>query len=228
MSFPVRSACCAVCLSLTFLGLVAADEYLNGIKWEEPKIVKPGEAGQAPSDAVVLFDGKDMSAWENAGNWKVVDGAMVSGKGDARTKESFGDCQLHIEWSAPVPAKGSGQGRGNSGVFLMNTYEIQVLDSYDNTTYFDGQAGAIYKQTPPQVNAMRPPGEWNVYDIVAVDGVVKLAVNGKFVNGGRGSTQKKGYLCLESEGAEIRFRNIKIMELPPGVTAPGQTAPELD
>ena len=166
MSFPVRSACCAVCLSLTFLGLVAADEYLNGIKWEEPKIVKPGEAGQAPSDAVVLFDGKDMSAWENAGNWKVVDGAMVSGKGDARTKESFGDCQLHIEWSAPVPAKGSGQGRGNSGVFLMNTYEIQVLDSYDNTTYFDGQAGAIYKQTPPQVNAMRPPGEWNVYDII--------------------------------------------------------------
>ena len=94
------------------------------------------------------------------------DGAMVSGKGDVRSKESFGDCQLHIEWSAPAPATGAGQGRGNSGIFLMDTYEIQVLDSYENATYFDGQAGAIYKQTPPQANAMRPPGEWNVYDII--------------------------------------------------------------
>jgi len=144
----------------------SADEYLNGIEWKEPAIVKPGEAGGPPSDAVVLFDGTDLSAWDNADNWKVEDGAMVSGKGDVRTKAAFGDCQLHIEWSAPTPATGSGQGRGNSGIFLMDAYEIQVLDSYDNKTYFDGQAGAIYKQTPPQVNAMRAPGEWNVYDII--------------------------------------------------------------
>ena len=91
---------------------------------------------------------------------------MVAGGGDITSKEAFGDCQLHIEWSAPVPPTGAGQGRGNSGVFLMNTYEIQVLDSFDNQTYFDGQAGAIYKQTPPEVNAMRPPGQWNVYDII--------------------------------------------------------------
>ncbi|MCO6453913.1 MAG: DUF1080 domain-containing protein [Pirellulaceae bacterium] len=145
---------------------LAADEYLSGIEWKKPPVVTPGEQGGAPSDAVVLFDGSDLSAWENADNWKIVDGVMVSGRGDARTRQAFGDCQLHIEWSAPTPATGSGQGRGNSGIFLMNTYEIQVLDSFDNPTYFDGQAGAIYKQTPPQVNATRPPGEWNVYDII--------------------------------------------------------------
>jgi hypothetical protein len=160
------------CLAILFAvgGLlqtqVEADEYLNGIEWKAPAILTPGTAGSAPSDAVVLFDGKDLSAWSGAENWKIVDGAMVAGRGNPQTKESFGDCQLHIEWSAPTPAKGTGQGRGNSGVFLMNTYEIQVLDSYENKTYYDGQAGAIYKQTPPQVNAMRPPGEWNVYDII--------------------------------------------------------------
>ncbi|MEZ6086516.1 MAG: DUF1080 domain-containing protein [Pirellulaceae bacterium] len=145
---------------------VSADEYLNGIQWKEPTIIQPGAPGEPPSDATILFGGEDLSAWTGSENWKVEDGVMISGKGDLRTKDSFGDCQLHIEWSAPTPAKGSGQGRGNSGVFMMNTYELQVLDSYDNTTYFDGQAGAIYKQQPPQVNAMRPPGEWNVYDII--------------------------------------------------------------
>ena len=143
-----------------------ADEYLNGIEWKEPPVVAPGENGAAPSDAVVLFNGKDLSAWQGVENWKLEDGVMVSGKGDARTKESFGDCQLHIEWAAPTPAKGSGQGRGNSGVFFMDTYELQVLDSFDNKTYFDGQAGAIYKQTPPQVNATRAPGTWNIYDVI--------------------------------------------------------------
>ncbi|MEO8495910.1 MAG: DUF1080 domain-containing protein, partial [Planctomycetota bacterium] len=119
----------------------SADEYLNGIKWDPTPIITVDRNG-VPSDAVVLFDGSDLSAWENVDNWKIEGGALVSGKGDARTKESFGDCQLHIEWSAPVPATGSSQARGNSGIFLMNTYELQVLDSYDNETYFDGQAGA--------------------------------------------------------------------------------------
>jgi hypothetical protein len=160
--FCVKS-CLLVCVALVMTCSASAEEFLNGIEWKETvKVNNPG----IPSDATVLFDGKDLSAWNEADNWKVVEGIMVAGKGNPVTKESFGDCQLHIEWSAPTPPKGNGQGRGNSGVFLMNTYEIQVLDSYENPTYFDGQAGAIYKQTPPQVNATNPPGEWNVYDIV--------------------------------------------------------------
>ncbi len=158
---------CVTCFLLFATALAAqADEYLSGIEWQEPKVVTPGKDGGPPSDAIVLFDGTDFSAWNGADNWKIEDGAMVAGRGDIRTKESFGDCQLHIEWSSPTPARGRGQGRGNSGVFFMDTYEIQVLDSFENKTYFDGQAGAIYKQTPPQVNAMNPPGEWNTYDII--------------------------------------------------------------
>jgi hypothetical protein len=215
------------------------DEYLNGIKWEEPAVVKPGDSNGAPSDAVVLFSGKGLEAWENADNWKVVDGAMVSGRGDVRTKESFGDCQLHIEWSAPVPAKGSGQGRGNSGVFLMNTYEIQVLDSYDNKTYSDGQAGAIYKQTPPQVNAMRPPGQWNVYDIIWTaprfneDGTLKSPAYITAIHNGvlilnhfklkgdtpydRPAVYKKHAdrlpIRLQDHGNPVRFRNVWVREI---------------
>lgn len=144
----------------------SAEEYLNGIKWQAPPIITPGDKdSDPPSDAIVLFDGTDLSKWNNSENWKVEDGVAYSGKGKIVTKEEFGDCQLHIEWTAPVPPKGSGQGRGNSGVFFMDRYEIQVLDSYDNETYHDGQAGAIYKQTPPAVNAMRPPTQWNTYDL---------------------------------------------------------------
>lgn len=142
-------------------------EYLPGIDWPEPPVVTPGaKDSDPPSDAIVLFDGKDLSAWEDGKNWRVEDGVAIVGSGPIRTKEKFGDCQLHIEWSAPDPPKGQGQGRGNSGVFLMGKYELQVLDSYQDETYRDGQAGAIYKQSPPMVNAMRPPGEWNVYDII--------------------------------------------------------------
>jgi hypothetical protein len=129
--------------------------------------VTPGKtAADPPSDAVILFDGKDLSAWENGDKWTVKDGVATVGKGDITTKQKFGDCQLHIEWSAPNPPHGHSQGRGNSGVFLQDRYEVQVLDSYHDETYFDGQASAIYKQTPPMVNAMRPPGEWNTYDII--------------------------------------------------------------
>ncbi len=157
-------------IGVVVLGAAAArscaQEYLTGIEWPKPPIIKPGaECGAAPADAVILFDGKDLSAWNGAETWKIEDGAMVVGRNFVETKEHFGDCQLHIEWSAPTPAKGEGQGRGNSGVFF-GPYELQVLDSYDNETYFDGQAGAIYKQMPPMANAMRPPGEWNVYDVL--------------------------------------------------------------
>lgn len=142
-------------------------EYLPGIEWPEPPVVEPAtQPGAPPSDAIVLFDGTDLSAWNGTDNWKVEDGVAIVGEGGITSKQSFGDCQLHAEWSAPVPPKGKGQGRGNSGIYFMGLYEVQVLDSYQSKTYFDGQAGAIYKQSPPMANAMRPPGEWNVYDIV--------------------------------------------------------------
>jgi hypothetical protein len=124
-----------------------------------------------PSDAIVLFDGKDLSHWRGSdggpAKWTVEDGyfATVAGTGYIHTQETFGDVQLHIEWATPTPAKGSSQGRGNSGVFLMGMYEIQVLDSYQNDTYADGQAAAVYAEYPPMYNASRPPGEWQSYDI---------------------------------------------------------------
>jgi hypothetical protein len=143
-----------------------------------PPIVTPGTAstqdapGKPPSDAIVLFDGTALEQWlSNDGStakWKVENGyfEVAPKTGNIHTKNSFGDCQLHVEFSAPNPPHGESQGRGNSGVFLMNTYEIQVLDSYDNKTYADGQAAAVYGQYPPLVNASRPPGQWQTYDIV--------------------------------------------------------------
>lgn len=228
-------------LGIAVCGRSFAGEYLNGIEWTKPAIVTPAQAGGPPSDAVVLFDGTDLSQWENTKNWKIEDGAMVSGKGDVRSKKAFGDCQLHIEWSAPVPAKGEGQGRGNSGVFLMDTYELQVLDSYENETYFDGQAGAIYKQTPPQVNATRPPGEWNVYDIIWTaprfneDGSLKspayvtalhngvLILNHFELKGDTPFTHPPEYkkhadrlpIRLQDHGNPVRFRNIWVREIKP-------------
>ncbi len=223
----------------------AGDEYLSGMVWEEPAVVRPGRDGGPPSDAVVLFDGKDLSAWENASRWRVEDGAMICGKGNIRTKQAFGDCQLHIEWSAPLPVTRQGQGRGNSGVFLMGIYEIQVLDSYDNQTYFDGQAGAIYKQTPPQVNAMRPPGKWNVFDILWTaprfqeDGSLKspafitalhngvVILNHFQLEGDTPFVRPPRYaphaerlpIMLQHHGSPVRFRNIWVREIRP---APGQ------
>jgi len=138
-----------------------------------PKVVSPGKTSMdAPSDAIVLFDGKDFSKWQsNNGDevkWKLENNAMtaVSGTTDIKTKQGFGDCQLHIEWRTPTEVKGNGQGRGNSGVYLMSRYDLQVLDSYKNPTYSNGQAGSIYKQYMPMVNACRPPGEWQSYDII--------------------------------------------------------------
>jgi 3-keto-disaccharide hydrolase len=143
-----------------------------------PPVITPGTAstpdtpGKPPSDAIVLFDGKDLGQWaaEDGGpaKWKVEQGYMevVPRTHNIHTKNSFGDCQLHVEFAEPTPPKGESQERGNSGVFLMNTYEIQVLDSYENKTYADGQAAAVYGQYPPLVNAARPPGQWQSYDIV--------------------------------------------------------------
>ncbi|GMV98579.1 MAG: hypothetical protein AMXMBFR83_29280 [Phycisphaerae bacterium] len=146
--------------------LSAADPpWQNGIDWPKPKVVQPGIDGSPPSDAIVLFDGKDLSSWRGGEKWTIRDGYAICG-GELTSKRAFGDCQLHVEWAAPAEVKGNSQGRGNSGIYLMGRYEVQVLDSYDNETYVDGQAAAIYKQHPPLVNASRKPGEWQSYDII--------------------------------------------------------------
>jgi hypothetical protein len=135
-----------------------------------PALVTPGmRVGDAPSDATVLFDGTNLSAWTPAKQaWNVENGyvEVVPNSGDLRTKERFGDVQLHVEWAAPTQVRGDSQNRGNSGIFLHGRYEVQVLDSFNNVTYPDGQAGALYGQWPPLVNAVRKPGEWQSYDIV--------------------------------------------------------------
>ena len=156
---------------------------LPGLPWHvhdparpHPRVVTPASApGGAPSDAIVLFDGKDLSKWvqrrrgqEVEPRWRLTDGYMeaVRNSGDLYTREKFGDCQLHVEWASPAEVRGSSQSRGNSGVYVMSRYEIQVLDAWNNPTYADGQAGAIYGQWPPLVNPARPPGEWNTYEIL--------------------------------------------------------------
>lgn len=141
--------------------------YESGIVWEEPKKVSPGEQGGPPSDAIVLFDGKSMGAWKGGEEWIIADGAVTAHRVPVSTKQSFGDCQLHVEFATPKEVKDKGQGRGNNGIGFMGArYEIQVLDSWENPTYFDGMCASIYKQRPPQVNASRKPGEWQTYDIV--------------------------------------------------------------
>ncbi len=149
------------------------DPTLTEIWSPVPRLVTAGKTNaDPPSDAIVLFRAeKDTSNWESKDgkpfNWKAGNNAftVVPFSGDLRTKQSFGDCQLHIEWRTPAEVKDSGQGRGNSGVFLMSLYELQVLDSYNNRTYSNGQAGSIYKQHIPMANVCKPPGEWQSYDI---------------------------------------------------------------
>jgi hypothetical protein len=235
--FPVAAA--LVGLALAAVRGAQAQEYLSGIKWKEPPIVTPGKtAADPPSDAVILFGGKDLSAWENGDKWTVKDGIATVGKGDITTKQKFGDCQLHIEWSAPNPPHGHSQGRGNSGVFLQDRYEVQVLDSYHDQTYFDGQASAVYKQTPPMANAMRPPGEWNTYDIIwnapkfKEDGSLEkpayvtvlhngvLTLNHFALQGATPFNQSPKYeahgklpIHLQDHGNPVRYRNIWIREI---------------
>jgi hypothetical protein len=217
-------------------------------KRPQPPMVDPGPAfppAPVPADAIVLFDGKDLSGWTTAkgapAKWLVKDGYMevVKGTGAIQTARTFGDCQLHVEWASPSPAVGSGQDRGNSGVFLMNTYEVQVLDSYQSRTYADGTAAALYGQYPPLVNVTRKPGEWQTYDIVfraprfdqngAVVSPARMTVihNGVLVHDAQeltGPTAHKARppykahadkmpIGLQDHGHPVRFRNIWIREL---------------
>jgi len=198
-----------------------------------PPVIAPGTNGAPPSDAVVLFDGTSTDAW-SGGPWAIEDGAMVvNGTGQIQTKESFGDVQLHLEWATPAEAEGESQGRSNSGVFLMGRYEVQILDSFENRTYADGQAAAMYGQYPPAVNACRAPGEWQAYDIVFEaprfegDEVVEPARvtvfhNGVLVHHAReflGATAHRTVpkyaphaaelpLALQDHGNPVRFRNV--------------------
>jgi len=169
---------------IVFLGLIgfAAGQTIPKMEWAvhdpnrpQPAVLDPGPAGPQvvpPPGAVVLFDGRDLSQWTDAkGNparWKLEQGYMevAAGTGSIQTKQGFGDCHLHVEWASPAVVKGEGQERGNSGVFLMNLYEVQVLDCYVNRTYPDGMTASIYGQHPPMFNVCRKPGEWQTYDIV--------------------------------------------------------------
>ena len=178
-------------------------------QWEPvPKIVMPGAQNNSPpSDAVVLFDGHDLNQWEaskdhSPAHWTVHDGVMTVDKttGNIQTKRRFKNYQLHLEWQVPKDISGEGQGRGNSGLFLASTgpgdegYEVQILDSWKNTTYVNGQAASIYKQAAPLVNAMRPPGEWQTYDVIWTAPVF----------GSDGSVKSPGYVTLFHNGVLVQ------------------------
>ncbi len=205
-----------------------------------PSGISPDKKAVPPSDAIILFNGIDLSDWVHVSNgspaaWKVEDGYMevVPKSGNIRTKEEFGDCQLHVEWASPVHVAGDGQSRGNSGVFMMGRYEVQVLDCYDNPTYADGVTGGIYGQFPPLVNACRRPGEWQTYDIIweaphfkddviVSPAYITILFNGVVVQNHTkllGPTTfrntlpytphpAKGPLELQDHGNPVRFRNI--------------------
>ena len=208
---------------------------------KEPCVVDPGPIGGPPADAVVLFDGHDLSQWKSLSGgeakWKITDGVLdVNGTGNIVSKEQFGDVQVHVEWASPSDAKGEGPDRGNSGVYLQGRYEIQVLDSYRNKTYFNGQAGALYGIAAPLVNACRKPGEWQTYDIIfhppkrssagkIEAGSVTVLHNGVLVQDhvavtGQSTTAAafqdvvaEGPLMLQDHGHPVRYRNIWVRRL---------------
>ena len=210
----------------------------------QPPTVTPGEGSAPPSDAKILFNGTSLDGWEHMDGrdceWTLGEGYMevVPKTGDVRTKEALGDMQLHLEFACPAEVEGDGQGRGNSGVFLMSLYEIQVLDNYENPTYADGTVGSIYGQYPPLANPLRKPGEWNIYDIlwegpqfdgqtVAAPACVTVFLNGVVLHHAKklqGPTQHKQLaqyephdpelpLRLQDHGDLVRFRNIWMREL---------------
>ncbi len=210
-----------------------------------PPMVDPGNMHHAPSDAIILFDGKNLNEWVSARNggapgWSVDNGILTvkGGTGDIKTKQAFEDCQLHIEWRTPAKVESEGQGRGNSGIFFMENYELQVLDNYKNVTYSNGQAGSIYKQHIPLVNASKAPGEWQTYDVIFTaprfndDGSLKsparitvlhnnvLVQNNVEIKGrteyiGAPSYKKHGALSiqLQDHGNPVSFRNIWLRKL---------------
>jgi hypothetical protein len=205
---------------------------------KEPKVVTTPE-GKAPSDAIVLFDGTNLDEWTytdgKPAGWIVSDGTMTVKGGGIRTKKEFGSMQIHVEFATPSPAKGEGQDRGNSGVYIQGIYELQVLDSYLNKTYFDGMAGAIYKEYAPLVNPAREPGKWQVYDVIfhapAFDSsgkvtkkaTVTVLYNGVLVQdnveiiatpgGVKDKEGIKGPIFLQDHNHPVKYRNVWVREL---------------
>ncbi|HEY2930927.1 MAG TPA: DUF1080 domain-containing protein [Acidobacteriota bacterium] len=256
---PTRLAVLAVLLLVSAAALASfavskeKEWKIHDMDRPQPPVISPPTAstqeaaGLAPSDAIVLFDGKDLTQWRSESGeptkWKAENGYMesVRGTGYAVTSQSFGDCQLHVEFATPTPPRGESQGRGNSGVFLMKQYETQVLDSYQNKTYPDGQAAAIYGQYPPLVNASRPPGQWQTYDIIFH--APRFDKDGKLLKPARETVLHNGVLVqdnvelmgptahqqrppykvhpdkmpisLQDHGNPVRYRNIWIRELAP-------------
>jgi hypothetical protein len=209
----------------------------------QPPVVKPGdEAGAPPADAVVLFDGKDLSQWEGAKPRGLEDGYIdIMKAGELKSKRHFGDCQLHVEWATPAKADGDAMKWGNSGVYFLGEYELQIIESHDSRIYSDGLAGAIYGQTPPMVNVARKPGEWQTFDVAFTaprfDGdkllapayftvfwngvlvqdhtpVIGPTVHGKLANYDQSRTTS-GPVLLQKHGSAVRFRNIWIRPVMP-------------
>jgi hypothetical protein len=227
-----------VCVAGMTVCAAWVQEYKSGIVWPEPPAVNPGGPNQAPSDAEVLFDGKDLSKWHGGENWIIENGVATAAKGGITTKQGFGDCQIHLEFATPEKVEGNGQERGNSGIYIMGVYEVQILDSYENPTYFDGQCASVYKQQPPTVNASRKPGEWQTYDIaftapkfdaegkVAKPAYITVLHNGVLVHNHfelHGITSyvepprynkhgDKEPIHLQFHGNPVKFRNIWIRE----------------
>ncbi len=227
-------------------GLVAqiTDPKLTEVWNPVPRVVTPGDHTAPPSDATVLFDGSNLSEWMHQDSspvkWELSGEAMTvkKGTGGIFTKKTFGDCQLHIEWRTPADDKDEGQDRGNSGIFLQNRYEVQVLDSHGGTTYANGQAGSMYKQSIPLVNACRPAGEWQTYDIIfkapvfnrdgikVSSGYITVLHNGVLIQNHfelQGTTVYTGLpqneahgkapIQLQDHGEKVSYRNIWIREL---------------
>ncbi|MDR1331815.1 MAG: DUF1080 domain-containing protein [Tannerella sp.] len=230
----------SVFVALSVIGVSAQE---SGQAYVGPRVVTPAtECNAPPSDATVLFNGKNFSEWQSVGGgdvkWKIENGAMTVTEGSIETKRSFGDIQFHIEWRVPADVQGEGQGRGNSGIHFQRLYEVQILDCYENRnpTYIDGTAGSIYTQSPPLVNSCRKAGEWQSYDVVYMaprfnpDGTVEIPAritvfqNGVLIQNNfilKGTTyDQSGYkphdklpLQLQDHGHAISFRNIWIREL---------------
>jgi hypothetical protein len=197
-------------------------EWQSDIEWPRPPVVDPGPPPAAPapipSDAIVLFDGTSLDQWTGGEKWRVADGVATVAGSSIQTRQGFGDCQLHVEFRLPFPATGTGQNRGNSGVYLMGRYEIQVLDSFEDgsdgpLTYPDGQCGALYKQRPPAVNACRRPGEWQTYDI--------LFIRPRFADDG--SVDRPGRVSVLHNGVAIHSDTVikgdTFFNAPPSYTA---------
>ena len=247
MSTPLAFALCIITAGAIAQGQPRAtlDSKVTEVWSNKPKKITTGATtGEAPSDAIILFDGKDLSKWTTmtgaAAKWEVKDGVVTISKngGDIKTAQTFGDIQLHIEWRTPAGETGTGQERGNSGVYIQERYEVQVLDSYENETYYNGQAGAVYKQSVPLVNASKKPGEWQTYDIVftaprfnengglSTPGYVTVLHNGVLVQNHfqiQGQSENQGMavytahgkasLKLQDHQHPVSYRNIWIREL---------------